>query len=56
MVAILNSAGDLEQFRAEQEILLQQFQKDYGIALVQPELLRPNPKRANNQPINEFIK
>jgi serine-type D-Ala-D-Ala carboxypeptidase/endopeptidase (penicillin-binding protein 4) len=53
--AIMNSGGNLERFRTEQEILLQNLVKQWGSVSSSPAELVPLPERKNKTSRNEVV-
>lgn len=53
--ATMNVGNDLEGFRAQQEVLLQDFVSQWGVAQSLPPELTPNPERINKTSRNEIL-
>ncbi|MEB3178547.1 MAG: D-alanyl-D-alanine carboxypeptidase [Nostocaceae cyanobacterium] len=53
--AIMNSQGNLEKFRSQQEALLNRFVNQWGTVKQPPAELTPNPARKNNISSSEIV-
>lgn len=53
--ATMNVGNDLEGFRAQQEVLLQDFVSQWGVVQSLPPELTPNPERINKTSRNEIL-